>query len=171
MLSNTPCQGWLDTLQAFASRAVSRALSGGLPSPAHALSISAAPAAVSHMDLAAAAASLTQPAASSASAGSLPPAIAAQKPQIGSSADTHPMLSPNYRMDHALANSFHTGLHASLDFGHVSLACAMSNDENMTPAASRDFEHVARGVTQEGGTVEEVMPSEVMLCFCWSNVL
>lgn len=154
---------WFNMLQAVASRALSQALSGGLPSPAHALSISAAPAAVSHMDLSAASASLTQPAASSASAGSLPPAIAAQQTHLGSDADTHPMPSPNYRMDHVLADSLHAGLHASLDFGPMSLASAMSNDENLTPAASRDFERAARGVTQEAGTAEEAAP-EVMHC-------
>lgn len=154
----------MNTLQAVATRALSQALSGGLPSPAHALSISAA---VSHLDLAAASASLTQPAASSASAGSLPPAIAAQQTHVGSDADTHPLPSPNYRMDHVLADSLHAGMHASTDFGPVSLASAMSNDENMTPAASRDFGRAARGVTQEGGTAEEATP-EVMPCFPWA---
>lgn len=150
-------------LQAVASRALSQALYCGLSSPAHALSISAAPAAVSHMDLAAASASLTQPAASSASAGSMPPAIAAQQTHLGSDADTQHLPSPNYRMDHVLADSLHAGMHASHDFGPMSLVSAMSNDENLTPAASRDFERAARGVTQEEGTAEEAVP-EVMPC-------
>lgn len=145
----------VNTLQAVASRALSQALSSGLPSPAHALSISAAPAAVIHMDLAAASASLTQPAASSASAGSLLPAIAAQQTHLGNNADNHPMPSPNYRMDHVLADSLHAGMHASHDFGPMSLASAMSNDENLTPAVSRDFGRAAGGAAQEGGTAEE----------------
>ena len=123
------------------------------------------------MDLAAVSASLTQPAASSASAGSLPPAIAAQQAHQGSDADTHPMPSPNYRMDHVLADSLHAGSHASLDFGPMSLASAMSNDENLTPAASRDLGQAARGVTTGGPTAEEVAPSEVVRCFCWDNCL
>lgn len=148
-------------LQAIATCALSQALSSGLPSPAHALSISAAPAAVIHMDLAAASASLTQPAASSASTGSLLPAIAAQQTHLGCNADNHPMPSPNYRMDHVLADSLHAGLHASHDFGPMSLASAMSNDENMTPAASRDFGRTAGGVTQEGPTVAEEAPQVI----------
>lgn len=166
----TPDEGMVNTLQAVATRALSQALSGGLPSPAHALSISAAPAAVSYLDLAAASASLTQPAASSASAGSLPPAIAAQQTHVGSDADTHPLPSPNYRMDHVLADSLHAGMHASTDFGPMSLASAMSNDENMTPAASRDFGRATRRVTQEGGAADEATP-EVMPCFCVGNFL
>lgn len=114
------------------------------------------------MDLAAASASLTQPAASSASTGSLLPAIAAQQAHLGSNADRHPMPSPNYRMDHVLADSLHAGLHASHDFGPMSLASAMSNDENMTPAVSRDFGRAAVGVTQEGGTVEEEAPQVII---------
>ena len=62
-----------------------------------------------------------------------------------------------------LAESLHAGMHASSDFGPMSLASAMSNDENMTPAASRDFGRATRGVTQEGVTPEETIP-EVMPC-------
>ena len=150
-------------LQAIATRALSQALSSDLPSPAHALSISADPAAIIHMDLVAVSASLTQPAASSASTGSMLPAIAAQQTHMGSNADNHPMPSPNYRMDHVLADSLHAGLHASHDFGPMSLASAMSNDENLTPAASRDFGRPARAVTQEGGAAEAEAPQVTLL--------
>ena len=145
-------------LQVDATRALSQALSSGLPSPAHALSISAAPAAVAHMDLAATSASLTQPAASSASAGTLPPAIAAQQTHLSNDADSHPAPSPNYRMDHVLADSLHAGMHASHDFGPMSLTSAMSNDENLTPAASRGLIQAAGEVAQEDDAVGEVEP-------------
>ena len=39
----------------------------------------------------------------------------------------------------------------------------MSNDENLTPAASRDFGRAARGVTQEADAAEEAV-AEVMCC-------
>ena len=94
------------------------------------------------------------------------PAIAAQQTHLGSNADNHPMPSPNYRMDHVLADSLHAGLHASHDFGPMSLASAMSNDENLTPAASRDFGWAAGGVTPEGGAATDeapqVTPSMIM---------
>ena len=97
------------------------------------------------MDLAAAAGSITQSATSQGSAVSVPPAIAAQHAHLGSDADSHPMPSPNYRLDHVLADSLHSGMHAiSHDFGPMSLASAMSNDENLTPAASTDFSQAAR---------------------------
>ena len=115
------------------------------------------------MDLAATSASLTQPAASSASAGALPPAIAAQQAHLGSDADSHPVPSPNYRMDHVLADSLHAGTHASHDFGPMSLVSTMSNDENLTPAASRDFGRAARRVAQEGGEAQEAV-TQVMCC-------
>ena len=135
---------WVLQMQTTASRTLSQAFSGGLPSPACAISISAAPAAVSQMDLAAAAGSITQSGASEGSAVAIPPAIAAQHAHLGSDADSHPMPSPNYRLDHVLADSLHSGMNASHDFGPMSLVSAMSNDENLTPAASSDFSRAAR---------------------------
>ncbi|KAL0055371.1 hypothetical protein WJX82_011399 [Trebouxia sp. C0006] len=137
-----------------AARTLSQAFSGGLPSPACAISISAAPAAISQMDLSASSATLTQPAASSASAGAMPPAIAAQHAHLGSDADSHPEPSPNYRMDHLLADNLHSRMHASHDFGPMSLVSAMSNDENLTPAASTDFSQAARLVAERDGAVQ-----------------
>ena len=109
-------------LTTSASRTLSQAFSGGLPSPACAISISAAPAAVSQMDLAAAAGSITQSATSQGSVVSVPPAIAAQHAHLGSDANSHPMPSPNYRLDHVLADSLHSGIHALHDFGPMSPA-------------------------------------------------
>ncbi|DBA97191.1 TPA: hypothetical protein ACH3X1_014950 [Trebouxia sp. C0004] len=137
-----------------AARTLSQAFSGGLPSPACAISISAAPAAISQMDLSASSATLTQSAASSASAGAVPPAIAAQHAHLGSDAGSHPEPSPNYRMDHVLADSLQSRMHASHDFGPMSLVSAMSNDENLTPAASTDFSQAARLVAEREGIVQ-----------------
>ena len=153
-------------LQVETARSLSQAFSGGLPSPACAISISAAPAAISQMDLSASSVTLTQPAASSASASSVPPAVAAQHAHLGSDADSHPVPSPNYRMDHVLADSLHNRLHASHDFGPMSLVSAMSNDENLTPAASTDFSQAARPVFQRADTVQEAAPEVHSLLYC-----
>ena len=157
--------------QVDAAHTLSQAFSGGLPSPACAISISAAPAAISQMDLSASSATLTQPAASSASAGAVPPAIAAQHAHIGSDADSHPEPSPNYRMDHVLANSLHSRMHASHDFGPMSLVSAMSNDENLTPAASTDFSQAARLVAEREGTVQAAEQEVIALCRLQSDIL
>ena len=143
------------TLSHSVPRTLSQAFSGGLPSPAHALSISAAPAGVIQMSLLGTSAALTQPAASTASAGSMPPAVAAQHAHLGSDADSHPAPSPNYRMDHVLADSLHGGMHVSHDFGPLSLVSAMSNDENLTPAVSRDFSQAARMADQQEDVPQE----------------
>ena len=111
--------------------------------------------------LSASSATLTQPAASSTSAGAVPPAVAAQHAHLGSDADSHPVPSPNYRMDHVLADSLHDRLHASHDFGPMSLVSAMSNDENLTPAASTDFSRIARLAAQGEEPAQEAAPEEV----------
>lgn len=132
------------------SQALSQALSGEFsrtfsqPCP---ISIAAAPAV---MDLAAASAPLAQPHAPSSSSSSLPPAVAAQHAHLLDDAASQPVPSPNYRMDHVLADSLHDSMHHVRDFGPMSLASAMSNDENLTPAASRDFTRAAAAVTDEG---------------------
>lgn len=162
--STVACRSYL--LQAETARSLSQAFSGGLPSPACAISISAAPAAISQMDLSASSVTLTQPAASSASASSVPPAVAAQHAHLGSDADSQPVPSPNYRMDHVLADSLHSRLHASHDFGPMSLVSAMSNDENLTPAASTDFSQAARPVFQRADAVQEAAPEVHSLLYC-----
>ena len=132
------------------SQALSQALSGEFsrtfsqPCP---ISIAAAPAV---MDLAAASAPLAQPAAPASSSSSLPPAVAAQHAHLLDDAAIQPVSSPNYRLDHVLADRLHDSMHHVHDFGPMSLASAMSNDENLTPAASRDFARAAAAATEEG---------------------
>lgn len=130
------------------SQALSHALSSEFsrtfsqPCP---ISIAAAPAV---MDLAAASAPLVQPHPPSNSSPIVPPAVAAQQTHLGNDAG-HSMPSPNYRMDHVLADSLHAATQPEHDFGPMSLASALSNDENMTPAASRDFTRVAAAAAAE----------------------
>lgn len=140
-------------LQADMAPAHSLALSHGLssefsrvlsqPCP---ITIATAPAVI---DLAAASAPLAQPHAPASSTRSLPPAVAAQHAHILDDSASQPVPSPNYRMDHVLADSLHDAMHHTRDFGPMSLVSAMSNDENITPAASRDFSRAAAAPTAE----------------------
>lgn len=131
------------------SQALSHALSSEFsqtfsqPCP---ISIAAAPAV---MDLAAASAPLAQPHAPSSTSRGLPPAVAAQHAHLLEDDASQPMPSPNYRLDHVLADSLHDAMHPMRDFGPMSLVSAMSNDENLTPAASRDFTRAAAAATDE----------------------
>lgn len=120
------------------------------PCPIH---IAAAPAV---MDLAAVSAPLAQPHVPSTSSTSLPPAVAAQHAHLLEDSATQPVPSPNYRMDHVLADSLQDTIHGADDFGPMTLASVMSNDENLTPAVSRDFNRAAVAVNEEAS----VQPSE-----------
>ena len=101
----------------------------------------------------------------------MPPAIAAQHAHLGSDADSHPEPSPNYRMDHLLADNLHSRMHASHDFGPMSLVSAMSNDENLTPAVSTDFSQAARLVAEREGIVQAAEQEVTALCRLQTDML